>query len=175
VEARLLRAEGRHSEAVSCAERSVAMLSEGEVAVTSTELKISLIEAIEAALAIPDLDKAEDLLSIPEALSPGELTPLLHAHAIRLRARLDAAHGNHEKVEQGFRSAMGVFREFDMTFHLAVCQVEYAEWLVDQDRSQDAEPPLAEAMGTFERLEATLWVERAAKLASVLGPQLTVG
>jgi class 3 adenylate cyclase/tetratricopeptide (TPR) repeat protein len=175
VEARLLRAQGRHSEAVSCAEQSVAMLSEGEVAVTSTELKISLIEAIEAALAIPDLDKAEDLLSIPEALSPGELTPLLHAHAIRLRARLDAARGSHEKVEQGFRSAMGVFREFDMNFHLAVCQVEYAEWLVDQDRSQDAEPSLAEAMGTFERLEATLWDERAAKLASVLGPQLTVG
>lgn len=60
---------------------------------------------------------------------PRELTPFLHANAARLRARLDAAHGNHDHVEERFRTAASVFREFSLVFHLAVTQLEHAEWL----------------------------------------------
>jgi hypothetical protein len=46
-------------------------------------------------------------------------------------------------------------------FYLAVTQLEWAEWLAGQGRAAEAEPLLAEARETFERLEATPWVERS--------------
>jgi hypothetical protein len=42
-----------------------------------------------------------------------------------------------------------------------VTHLEHAEWLDGQGRSEEAEPLLAEARETFERLEATPWLERA--------------
>jgi tetratricopeptide (TPR) repeat protein len=73
VEARLLRARGQPAEALAAAERALAGL--GELAITDAAMKAALVEAIEAALALPDLDKADQLLAIPEALDPGQLTP----------------------------------------------------------------------------------------------------
>ena len=158
VEARLLRAQGRHAEALASAERALATL--GELAITDSLIKAALVEATETALALPDLDKAEELLAIPESLDPGELTPFLHANTARLRARLDAARGNHEHVEERFNTAAGLFREVGLAFHLAVTQLDHAEWLTAQGRAGEAEPPLAEARRTFERLQATPWLQR---------------
>jgi tetratricopeptide (TPR) repeat protein len=162
VEARLLRAQGQHAEALGAAERALATL--GELAITDPRIKHGLVEAIEAALALPDLDKAEELLAIPASLEPGELTPFLQANTARLRARLDAARGNPEQVEERFRSAASLFREFDLVFHLAVTQLEHAEWLAGQGRAKDAQPLLVEARETFDRLQATPWLLRAARV-----------
>ena len=161
VEARLLRAHGHHAEALASAERALA--TGRELAITHTQIKTALIEATEAALALPDLDKAEELLAIPESLDPGERTPFLHASTARLRARLDAARGNHEHVEERFSTATSLFREFGLAFHLAVTQLDHAEWLTAQGRAGEAEPLLAEARQTFERLQATPWLERTAQ------------
>jgi hypothetical protein len=49
-----------------------------------------------------------------------------------------------------------------MVFHCAVTQLEHAEWLVGQDRGDEADPLLAEARQTFEQLQATPWLERVA-------------
>jgi hypothetical protein len=78
-EARLLRGEARHAEAVVAAERGLEL--RGELSVTDEGVKFALVEAMEAALALGDLDKAEALLAIPESLDPGELTPLLQANS----------------------------------------------------------------------------------------------
>jgi predicted ATPase/class 3 adenylate cyclase len=162
VEARLLRSEGRDAEALAAAERALATL--GELAITDTQIKQGLVEAIEAALALPDLDKAEELLAIPESLEPGELTPFLQSHTARLRARLDAARGNHDGIEEHFGMAAALSREFDLAFHLAVTQLEHAEWLSGQGRTDEAQPLLTEARQTFERLQATPWLERAIRV-----------
>jgi len=45
-----------------------------------------------------------------------------------------------------------------------VTQLEHGEWLAGQGRRDEAEPLLAEARETFERLEAAPWLERAAQL-----------
>jgi len=121
------------------------------------------VEACEAALVLPDLDKADRLLAIPETLDPGQLTPLLHAHSLRLRARLDAARDNHQQVDERFRTATAVYREFDLTFHQAVSQLEHADWLTSNHRADEAEPLLTDAHHTFERLQATPWRERTAR------------
>jgi tetratricopeptide (TPR) repeat protein len=160
VEARLLRAEGLPAEALEAAERALA--TRGELPMNDTSVKAGLVEAIEAALALPNLDKAEELLAIADSLDPGDRTPFLQANAARLHARLDAARGEHEHVEERFRSAAGLFREFGLVFHLAVTQLEHGEWLVAQGRADEAHPLLAEAHETFERLQATPWLERSA-------------
>ena len=162
MEARLLRAQRQYGEALAAAERALA--TPGELAITDTRIKTALVEATEAALALPDLDKAEELLAIAESLDPGELTPFLHASAVRLRARVDTARGTHEQVEERFRSAAALFREFGLVFHLAVTQLEHAEWLSGQGRADKAQPLLTEARQAFEQLQATPWLERAAQI-----------
>jgi len=52
------------------------------------------------------------------------------------------------------------FREFGMPFWLAVTLTEHGEWLLSEDRVAEAEPLLAEARETFERLQAKPWLER---------------
>jgi tetratricopeptide (TPR) repeat protein len=158
VEARLLRAQGQDAEAVAAAERGLENLS--ELGITDAYIKRALVEAIEAALALRDLDKAEQLLAIPEELDPGQLTPVLQAQASSLRARLDAARGSHDRVEERLSTAVALFREFGLIFHQAVTQLEHAEWLTSQGRADEAEQHLSEAHETFDHLEAGPWLER---------------
>jgi predicted ATPase/class 3 adenylate cyclase len=167
IETRVLRAEGRPAEALAAAERTLASL--GEFSITDAAIKGVLVEATEAALDLPNLDKAQELLAIPEALDPGELTPFLRANTARLNARLDAARGNDERVEDRFRTAASLFREFGLVFHVAVTQLEHAEWLVSGQRGDDAEPLLVDARQTFEQLQATPWLERTARAAVTRG------
>jgi predicted ATPase len=162
VEARVLRAEGQHADALAAAERPLATLS--ELAITDTSVKTALVEATEAALALPDLDKGDELLAIAASLQPGELTPFLQANTARLRARLSAARGEQDGIDERFRSAAGLCREFGLVFHLAVTQLEHAEWLTTQKRSGEAQPLLSEAGQTFDRLQAKPWLERTAQV-----------
>ncbi|MEA2509292.1 MAG: hypothetical protein QOG21_1374 [Actinomycetota bacterium] len=169
VAARLLRAQGRYAEALTTAEGGLAL--QGDMAVFNTEIKLAFVEAVEAALALSDFVTAGDLLSGSESLAPGDVTPFRQAHNARLRALLNAAEGDHSRVEQGFRTAAGLFREFDLTFYLAVTQLEYGEWLLQQDRRSEALPLLTEARAIFERLRATPWLERTEKAMAVANEQ----
>ena len=159
IEARLLRAEGNPADALAAAGRALAVRA--ELAMTDTSIKMGLVEAVEAALALPDLDRADELLGIAESLDPGEVTPFLQAQTSRLRARLDAARGLDDRIDERLRTAGGILREFDLVFYLAVTQLEHAEWLQAQRRVDEAQPLLAEAYETFARLQATPWLERA--------------
>jgi class 3 adenylate cyclase/tetratricopeptide (TPR) repeat protein len=158
VEARLLRFRKLDTEALAAAEQGLALLP--ELGVASSSVKRNLAEALEAALAFGDTAKAEELLALAEGLHPGEVTPLLAAQRARFRARLEVEHGRHDRVDESFRSAATIFSEYSFAFHLAVTQLEHAEWLVTKSRADEAEPLLAEARETFERLEANPWLER---------------
>jgi class 3 adenylate cyclase/tetratricopeptide (TPR) repeat protein len=165
IEARVLRCEGRPADALASAERGLATL--GELDVTETSIKLALVEATEAALTLSDLEKAEELLAIPESLDPGQLTPFLQAQTARLRARLEAARGQPQRVHERFSGAASLFREYDLVFNLAISQLEHAEWLSGQGRIEDAQPLLIEAREIFKRLQATPWLERAAQTGPV--------
>jgi len=159
----VLRGEGRPADALTSAERALATL--GELDVTDTTIKLALVEATEAALSLSNLDKAEELLAIPESLDPGQLTPFLQAQTARLRARVQSARGQQHRVDEGFRSAAGLFRQFGFTFYLAVTLLEHAEWLAGQGRSEDAQPLLIGACETFELLRARQWLARASRIS----------
>jgi predicted ATPase len=160
--ASILRAEGKNAEALAAAEKALAGLP--VVGATALPMKDAFVEALEAAHALGDVVTVRDLLGRIDALRPRERTPFLAAQAARLRTRLAAAADEHESVEQGFKTAAATFREYGIPFWLAVTQLEHGEWLAGQGRRDEAEPLLAEARETFERLEAAPWLERAALL-----------
>jgi ATP/maltotriose-dependent transcriptional regulator MalT len=162
-EARFLRAQGRNDEAAAAAGRALAYRD--ELSVTNTRIKGALVEALEARFERDDLDGVAELLGEIETLQPGQLTPFLRAQRSRFRARLDARQGRTDVVDESFHRAAALLREFDCAFFLAATQLEHAEWLHAQGRPDEAEPLLAEARETFQRLEARPWLERAAQLA----------
>jgi class 3 adenylate cyclase/tetratricopeptide (TPR) repeat protein len=162
IEARVLRAEGRPEEALVSAQHALGLA--GDLEFTDTGIKLVVVEAIEAALVLVDLDKADELLRIPESLDAGQLTPMLQAHVARLRARFNTVRGEEHEVDTGFRKAARLFQELGMGFHWAVTQLEHAEWLAECGRDDAAHPLLVEAGDSFEALRATPWLERIARM-----------
>jgi class 3 adenylate cyclase/tetratricopeptide (TPR) repeat protein len=158
----LLSAEGRFDEALVAAEtalRGREALSLGHEAV-----KESFVEAIDAAFALADLDKVQELLEIVEGVAPGKRPPLMEAQVLRTRARLAATRGDKQEVEAGFKEASGLFRELSLPFWMGVTLLEHGEWLTAQDRPERAEPLLLEARQVFERLKAQPWLDRLARI-----------
>jgi class 3 adenylate cyclase/tetratricopeptide (TPR) repeat protein len=159
----VLHAEGRHEEALASsldALGAAELLGHG-----AADRKIALGLGLDSALLVGRLEAADELLGQIDATPPGRRPPSVRAQSARFRARLAAARGEDGGVEQGFKTASAIFREHGLVFHLAVTELEHAEWLTGQGRSDDAEPLLAEAREIFERLEATPWLERAEQLA----------
>jgi len=161
--ARLLRAEGRHTEALAAAEaglRGREALSLGHEAV-----KEAFFEAVDAAFALGDLYKVEELLAMVEAVSPGKRPPLVVAQALRTRARFASSRADDHTAEAGFKEATGLFRELSVPFWMGVTLLENGEWLVHQDRQEEAEPLLAEAHEVFQGLRAQPWLDRIERVA----------
>ena len=128
-----------------------------DVGISNLLVKLGFVEAIECAFEVGDHGRLEELLEIIDGLRQGERPPLLEAHAARFRAKLA---GDAPAAERSFRRAAGMFSERGLVFWHAVTQLEHAEWLVGQERVDDAQPLLADARETFKRLEAKPWLKR---------------
>jgi hypothetical protein len=125
------------------------------------------VEAAEAAFALGDDASVKDLLQEVQELRTGQVTPYLRAQATRLEGRRAVSRGEADAAEPGLKAAAGLFREIGMPFWLAVALLELGEWLLAQDRSEEAEPPLGESQEIFERLKAAPWLERLGQVAPV--------
>jgi tetratricopeptide (TPR) repeat protein len=152
-EAAVLLARGDAARALAAAEEAFATRESNGIMFES--VKEAFLVAIEAALALGEVVKAQELLAGVDALPPGRCPQFLRAHVSRFRARLGAEH-----AEDLFKGAAGLFRELALPFDLAVTQLEHGEWLVAQGRGDDAQFLLAESREIFERLAATPWIER---------------
>jgi class 3 adenylate cyclase/tetratricopeptide (TPR) repeat protein len=167
-EATLLLAEGRHAEALRSAELSLE--TRHAIGITYEAVKESFVVAVEAALAIGDVSRAEELLAVVDTLSPGGSTLFLQAHSARFKARLAARRAEPEEADRLFKRAGGLFRELAFPFYLAVTLLEHGECLLGQDRRRESEPLLAEARDVFELLKAKPWLDRTAR-AFVVAPE----
>jgi class 3 adenylate cyclase/tetratricopeptide (TPR) repeat protein len=161
----LLRAQGRPDEALAAAEVLVSLLP--QFSLTHAVLKRGVVQAIECALDLPDIGKAEDLLRIVQGAMPGEVTPFLRAHAARLAARLAAVRGEAESTESGFLAAEQGFQHLGVPFDLAVSLLEHAEWLIGQDRADEAGQLMDQARDIFEGLQAKPWLERLSRVTGM--------
>jgi tetratricopeptide (TPR) repeat protein len=160
--ASLLLARGDLASALQLAEAAFDVRD--TMGISSEYIKEAFAIAVQAALDLGDLDKAEELISTVEALPPGRYPQLLRAQSARFRAHLAARRDDATEAERLFKGAAGLFRELAMPFHLAVTELESSEWLVAQGRSEEAEPLLAETREIFGRLEAKPWLERLEQL-----------
>ena len=158
VRAAVQLAQGDAGTALESAESALAMHE--ELGWLQPFMPYAFATAVEAAFALDDDAKAEELLGLVDALAPGRRNPSLEAHRLRLRARLQVSRGETASVDRLFASAERLYREHDLVFWLAVAQLEHAEWLLRQDRQADAEPLLDEARSTFAELRAIPWLER---------------
>ena len=146
--AALRLAEGRFREALTA---GAATIETAPILGASFQgVKHGVIDALEAALALGDFAKAQELLAFVDGLPPGTRPPYLEAHARRLRARMANDPG-------GLDAAAGQFRELEIPFSLAVTLLEQADLT-------GSETSLEEARAIFERLGAKPWIERASGL-----------
>jgi len=163
-------AEGRHRDALESAECAfdfIDTLGPGEM------VRDGFAIAVDAALSLGDLDKAEALLHRGETLPRNNATRYLTAHALRLRARLAAARGEDgADVESGFVAAAQAFADLGVTFWRAVTLLEHAEFLAAASGGggDAASVLLAEARGVFAQLGARPWSERAALVTARPAP-----
>jgi hypothetical protein len=156
----VLYAEGRHAEAVAAGERTFELGH--TLGLDGQDAKMGFMWSLEAALAIGDRAKVEEVIGRIEAIPPGLRPPSLGAHAGRARARLA------ESVELAtahLAAAEAVFRDLGLRFWLGVSLLEHAEVLIADGQGDEAEPMLAEAGAIFEELRARPWIERAAAVA----------
>ena len=150
-------ATGDHASAREAAE--AAITAAGDLGPDDYRIAESRVIAIDAAIALGDLDGAEALIA-GLANRAGQRRHFQLAHAMRARAALDVARGESAGVEDARKGAIGLFREIDYPFWTAVMLSEHASWLLDQQRATDAEPFLADARQIFDGLGAKPWLER---------------
>jgi class 3 adenylate cyclase/tetratricopeptide (TPR) repeat protein len=157
-EARVLLAEGAGRDAAAAAQSVLDAID--ELGASDPNVKLAFQVALEAALAAGDRGRAEALVAQIEALPPGQLAPSLRAQAARFRGRLAAEAGDEHTASGSYAAAESIFREFRMPFWLALTEAEHGQWLVGAGRADEAEPLLAEARETFERVDAKPWLDR---------------
>jgi class 3 adenylate cyclase/tetratricopeptide (TPR) repeat protein/ribosomal protein L40E len=165
--AQILIAGGDRAEALRVAE---AVFAEREsIGVGLDAVKEAFAVAVQAALELDQLDKADGLLAIVERLAPGLRPSFLDGQVARFRAQLAAREGKPDDAERLFREACGLFRDLAVPFHQACAQLEYAQWLIAPGRADEAQLQV-EAREIFERLGAKPWLERLAQ-PSPVGPE----
>jgi class 3 adenylate cyclase/tetratricopeptide (TPR) repeat protein len=156
--AEVLAAQGRHAEALEISERSFEAVR--GLGLNTQYSKALLVQSMESAAQLGDLQRVEDLINLLESTPRGSVGPFLRGQVARFRARLRSARLEDDNVEPAFQQAGAVFREIHAVFWLAVVLLEHGEWLVNKGRGQEAAALLDEAGATFERLRATPWLER---------------
>ena len=157
LDAQVLAMEGRPADALAECRRALEILrAAGGIP------NWALFGVFDAASLAADAEEIRELLAVPDDLGTGNLSPGVRAQQARLRARLPEF-----DAESELATAERLFAELEAPFHLAALQLEHVEWLTAQGRAAEAEPLLAEARETFERLEAKPWLARAAQALSV--------
>jgi hypothetical protein len=94
-------------------------------------VKQAIVDALEAALALGDTTRADELFAFVDATPPGRRPPYLDAHIQRLRARL-------ARDADGFDAAARRFRELESPFSLAVTLLDKADTLGDEEARAEA-------------------------------------
>ena len=161
-DAYVLVAEGKLAEALVQAEVAIGLRA--ELGLTQDAVTLALEQALQAAFALGDRAKADELLGLIEQLPPGGLRPLLRALGARFGARRAALDGDATTANAAFLAAADIYREIEVPFELAVVRLEHAEWLAESGRAAEAEALLDEARATFERLRARPWLERVERV-----------
>jgi predicted ATPase len=130
------------------------------LAFNSTSVALYLADAIQILLAAGRRDLVARLTELV-----GVAAPLIAPQRLQARAMLHVDAGEVEAAEAAFREALAGLRRIETPFMLGRCLYHLGALLAGQDRGEEAAPLLREAEELFERLGATVWLERLAALA----------
>ncbi|HYX75917.1 MAG TPA: adenylate/guanylate cyclase domain-containing protein [Gaiellaceae bacterium] len=161
--AALARGEGRPEDALRFALEAASL--GGTIGNFHPIFKQALAAALDAAVALDEPSRPGEVFERIRGLSPGVRTPLVDAQLARYAAHCAAAAGDLGDADRRFRNASELLREVGASFYLAVVLLEHGA-LLATERPDEAEPLLAEARETFERLGAAPWLDRLARLQS---------
>jgi class 3 adenylate cyclase/tetratricopeptide (TPR) repeat protein len=160
----VLRAKMKYREAIEAAE--AAIRCRDALGFADPHVKESLVIAIDSALDVGDREKAEELLGLINDLPAGLKPRFLRAQELRCRAKLAERTKDPGVVGERFEQAIGLFREIEMPFYLAISSLEFGAWLTTQGQAIAAEPLLTEAREIFEGLGARPWLDRLERSAT---------
>ena len=157
--AMVARARGDLDTARKAREELVEILA--KVGASHETTRESVVESIEVSLDAGEIDLAEEL--VERYRWTVTVSGYLEPHLVRFEPRIALATGQDDAaVEASFERSLGLLREGDSRFSLAVGLLEYGEWLAGSGRAEEARPFLREAGEIFERLGARPWLERLA-------------
>ena len=124
--------------------------------------------AVEAALAAGQTTEAERLLGYVADAPPGLVTPLAHAHLLRLRALVGIATGGDDaSIDADLEQATEELREFGVPFYVARTLLERARRMTEQGCDEQAAVLLAEAEAIFGELRADRWLEETRRVSAL--------
>ncbi|MEY2403022.1 MAG: hypothetical protein QOD38_573, partial [Acidimicrobiaceae bacterium] len=124
--------------------------------------------AVERVLAAGHTSEAERLLRFVADSPPGLVTPLAHAHLLRLRALVRiATDADAEGIDTDLELASQEFRDFGTPFYLARSLLERAHRIAARGDGEAAAPLLEEAEAVFTGLRANRWVAETRGVSSL--------
>jgi len=157
--AALARGEARHEDALRLAVDAAAL--GGTVGNFHPIFKQAIAAVLDAAVALGEPERADEVFERIRGLSAGVRTPLVEAQLARYDAHRAAAAGADVEADRRFRDAGELLRAVGARFYLAAVLLEHAEAV-----PAHAEPLVAEAGEIFEALDAEPWLERLGRLQS---------
>jgi tetratricopeptide (TPR) repeat protein len=124
--------------------------------------------AIESVLAAGQTSEAERLLRYVAEAPLGLVTPLAHAHLLRLRALVGIARGNDAgDADADLELATQEFRDFGAPFYVARTLLERVRRMAERGDNEAAAPLVEEAEAIFVALRANRWVAETRGVSSL--------
>ena len=149
--------DGRHGDALVAAEAGLQSSLEQSFPVVACQ---NLVEAVDAAFRLGRDDRVEEFIALVRShYRPGRQRAI-DAHIHRWQAMLAAHRGDDAEVAANYEHALESFTALTRPFWLAVTRLEFAEWLLQQERDAEAADLLIKARSAFAQLRATPWLER---------------
>ncbi len=124
--------------------------------------------AARAAYELADFAAVRELLSLLDSNQPGQIAPMLRAERDLAQAWLAAADAD-EAAAASFAAAVTSLRERGTPYHLAHGLLDYAEYLIGQDRAAAA-AALTEARDIARRLRCQPLLDRAGAIEDAPSP-----
>jgi tetratricopeptide (TPR) repeat protein len=132
----------------------------------SDPVRLAWALAVRAGIDLRRVGEVRMLLDLLSNTPPGRIPPYVRAEVIRCRGLLASLEGRHDEVEAELTQAIESLAGLRYPYHLALAQLDLAEWLIGQSRAAEAAPLLEAALATFAALGAAPALGRAQKVAA---------
>ena len=171
----LALAAGEHRLALDAATRAIGDALGGGLPLAHEVVRLSLPDAVDAAIAIGDLEAADRLLGLFADRPLGEVPPFLRAQVTRAKALVARARGEDGHVAENLLAAETTFRGLGYPYWTARVQLERAEWLAAEHRLDESALLAGDAAAAFDALGAAPMLSRARALLEPAARRSHVG